>query len=49
MYPNQHILENFHPTFACLNSDAMAAGQAPDAQFDDEVFRLHKCLQQRRS
>ena len=40
MHLNQTTLENFYAAFARLDSDAMAACYAPDAQFDDEVFSL---------
>ena len=40
MHPNQATLENFYAAFARLDSSAMAACYAPDAQFDDEVFSL---------
>ena len=40
MHPNQITLENFYASFARLDSDAMAACYAPDAQFDDEAFSL---------
>ena len=40
MHPNQTRLENFYAAFARLDSDAMVACYAPDAQFDDEVFSL---------
>ncbi|MDP3798956.1 MAG: nuclear transport factor 2 family protein [Polaromonas sp.] len=40
MHPNQTTLEHFYAAFARLDSDAMVACYAPDAQFDDEVFSL---------
>jgi hypothetical protein len=40
MHPNQTTLENFYTAFARLDSGAMAACYAPDAQFDDEAFSL---------
>lgn len=40
MHPNQTTLENFYAAFARLDTDAMAACYAPEAQFDDEVFSL---------
>ena len=40
MHPNQTLLDNFYAAFARLDSAAMAACYAPDAQFDDEAFSL---------
>ena len=40
MHSNQATLETFYAAFARLDSHAMAACYAPDAEFDDEVFSL---------
>lgn len=40
MHPNQATLESFYAAFARLDSAAMGACYAPEAQFDDEAFSL---------
>ena len=40
MHPNAQLIERFYQAFAARDHAAMAAAYAPDAAFEDAVFRL---------
>lgn len=40
-HPHAELLNRFYTAFAALDAGTMSACYAPEARFEDEVFRLH--------